>query len=101
MTRRVVDLHADAIVEGREARRWYLARSPSVAERFRVALRRAIGGIRSAPERWPADGDGLRSCQVPGFPYRLIYWSDEDYSLIVAIAHTKRRPGYWTERQRS
>jgi hypothetical protein len=101
MTRRIVDLHPEAIVEGREARRWYLARSPSVGERFRVALRRAIGDIRKAPERWPADGDGLRSCRVSGFPYRLIYSNDGDYSLVLAIAHCKRRPGYWTERRRS
>ena len=95
MARRVVDLHPEAIGEGREARLWYRARSHSVEDRFRVALRRAIGGIREAPGRWPADDDGLRFCRVPGFPYRLIYWTEGDYSLVVAIAHSKRRPGYW------
>ena len=98
MARRVVDLHPEAVAEGREARLWYRARSQSVEERFRVALRRAIGDIRDAPERWPPDDDGLRSCRVAGFPYRLIYWTDGDYSLVVAIAPSKRRPGYWKER---
>jgi hypothetical protein len=51
MARRVVDLHSEAIAEGREARFWYRARSQSVEERFRVSLRRAIGDIREAPER--------------------------------------------------
>lgn len=63
-----------------------------------MALRRAIGEVRGAPERWPADDHGLRACRVPGFPYRLIYWNDGDYSLIVAIAHGKRRPRYWSDR---
>jgi toxin ParE1/3/4 len=64
-----------------------------------VALRRAIRGVLEAPERWPPDDDGLRSGRVAGFPYRLIYWwTDGEYSLVVAIAHTKRRPGYWKAR---
>jgi hypothetical protein len=80
MARRVVDLHPAAIAEGREARNWYRERSRDVEERFRVALQRAIRDIREAPERWPADEDGLRSCRVVGFPYRLIYWTEGDYS---------------------
>jgi hypothetical protein len=35
---------------------------------------------------------------VPGFPYRLIYWTAGESSLLVAIAHRKRRPGCWKER---
>ena len=98
MARSVVDLHPEAIAEGREARNWYRERSQDVEERFRVALRRAIWEIRQAPQRWPADDDGLRSCRIAGFPYRLIYWTEGDYSLVVAIAHSKRRPGYWKAR---
>jgi plasmid stabilization system protein ParE len=98
MPRRVVDLHPEAIAEGRKARLWYRLRSRTVEERFRAALRRAIGKIREAPERWPANDDGLRNCRVVGFPYRLIYWTDGNYSLVVAVAHGKRRPGYWKGR---
>lgn len=100
MTRRVVDLHPEAVDEGREARTWYSLRSRRVEERFRLALRRAIDSIREAPERWPADEDGLRHSRVVGFPYRLIYWTDGDYNLVAAIAHSKRRPGYWKGRLR-
>ena len=98
MVRRVVDVHPQAIAEGREARIWYRARSQIVEERFRVALRRAIEEIRKAPERWPPDADGLRGCRVAGFPYRLINWTDGADSLVLAIAHARRRPGYWKGR---
>jgi plasmid stabilization system protein ParE len=101
MTRRIVDLHPEAIAEGREARLWYRLRSPAVEERFRMALRRAISSIKEAPTRWPADDDDLRQCRVFGFPYRLIYWTDGESSVVVvAIAHHKRRPGYWIRRLR-
>lgn len=85
-------------MEGREARNWYRSRSKVVEERFRAALRRAIEEIREAPERWPPDSDGLRSFRVAGFPYRLIYWTDGADSLVLAIAHARRRPGYWKDR---
>ena len=64
MARSVVDLHPEAIAEGRKARNWYRERSQSVEERFRVALRHAIGEIREAAERWPPDDDGLTSCRL-------------------------------------
>ena len=98
MTRKVVDLHPEAIAEGREARRWYSLRSQNVEERFRLALRQAVASIRDAPERWPRDDNDLRRCRLAGFPYRLIYWTDGANSYVVAIAHDKRRPGYWRER---
>ena len=98
MIRRIVSLHPEAIAEGREARLWYRVRSQAVEERFRLALKAAIAAIRQAPERWPADEDGFRYHRVAGFPYRLIYWTDGQSSLVVAIAHSKRRPGYWKAR---
>jgi len=98
MTRKVVDLHPGAIAEGREARLWYRVRSEAAGERFRVALKRAIATVRRAPLRWAPDEDGLRHCRLVGFPYRLIYWTDGDYCLVLTIAHAKRRPGYWKSR---
>src|SRR5688500_4646538 len=98
MTRRIVDFHPEAIAEAREARLWYRLRSQTAEERFHQELRAAIASIREAPHRWPLDTDDLRQCRLSGFPYRLIYWTEGDYSLVVAIAHSKRRPGYWKGR---
>ena len=98
MTRRVVDLHPEAILEGREARLWYAARSAQAAERFRRELRRSIRSIKEAPERWPPDEDGLRRVRLIGFPYSLIYWTDGIDSFVLSIAHAKRKPGFWKTR---
>ena len=99
MARRVVSLHPKRSSEGREARNWYRERSQDVEERFRVALRRAIREIREVP-RTLAGGRTItfRSYRIAGFPYRLIYWTEGDYSLVVAIAHSDRHPGYWKAR---
>ena len=35
---------------------------------------------------------------VTGFPYRILYFVEEDLLTVVAVAHSKRRPGYWRDR---
>jgi hypothetical protein len=32
------------------------------------------------------------------FPFSVVYLDDADLVIIVAVAHRKRRPGYWKER---
>lgn len=40
----------------------------------------------------------VRSKGVAGFPYRVVYFVDDDWLTVVAVAHAKRRPGYWRDR---
>ena len=35
---------------------------------------------------------------VTGFPYRIVYFVEDDLLTVVAVAHSKRRPGYWRDR---
>jgi toxin ParE1/3/4 len=35
---------------------------------------------------------------VPRFPYALIYAVEERRVFVVAVAHFRRRPGYWRDR---
>ncbi len=32
------------------------------------------------------------------FPYMIVYLVDPDEIFIVAVAHVRRLPGYWTSR---
>jgi hypothetical protein len=36
---------------------------------------------------------------VARFPYSIVYKQDPDKIVIVAIAHQRRRPGYWQRRK--
>jgi len=40
----------------------------------------------------------VRSKGVTDFPYRIVYFVREDLLTILAVAHSKRRPGYWRDR---
>ena len=98
MSRKIVDLHPEAIAEGREARQWYLSRSTQAEEAFRRELERAIRLIRDTPKTWPRYLHGTRRVVLTGFPYSIVYTTDGSYSLVLAIAHAKRKPGYWKKR---
>ena len=36
---------------------------------------------------------------VEGFPYELIYQFEGTVAVIIAVAHSSRRPGYWRDRE--
>src|SRR5688572_29920376 len=98
MTRRLVDILPHAVAEGREAREFYLSKSVAVEETFRQEIEHAIAMIRDHPETWPTYVLGTRRFILNRFPYSLVYKTDGTHSLIVAIAHAKRKPGYWRGR---
>jgi len=100
MVRRVVDLHPAAIAEGRDAREYYLAKSSRAEEHFRLEVEHAVALIRDHPETWPRYIHGTRRFILRTFPYSIVYNTDGAYTVIVAIAHARRRPGYWKGRLR-
>ena len=62
----------------------------------------AVEAVKTEIEHFPAIGqvhDGwFRSLCVQGFPYIVVYQDRPEECLIVAIAHSSRRPGYWKVR---
>jgi hypothetical protein len=40
----------------------------------------------------------FRKCLVPDFPYGIVFAIEPEFVLVVAVAHAKRKPGYWLDR---
>lgn len=98
-SRRVLRIHPSALAEGIAAYLWYRERSLPAAREFKAALRKAVARIEERPGAWPRVGGEHRRCPVGAFPYSIIYQELEESRLeILAIAHAKRRPGYWGDR---
>ncbi|MFO0592033.1 MAG: type II toxin-antitoxin system RelE/ParE family toxin [Polyangiaceae bacterium] len=93
-----LELHPAAIQEGEEAAAWYFERDPRVADRFVRELDAALEKIAHAPQRWPVYLHGTRRVRMTRFPYLLPYREEPSRILVVAIAHAKRKPGYWRQR---
>jgi plasmid stabilization system protein ParE len=93
-----LELHPAAEAEARAALLRYRARDPAVADRFIAALDRAMERVANDPERWPSYSHGTRRLLLRRFPFAIIYRVALTRTLVVAIAHQRRRPGYWRRR---
>jgi plasmid stabilization system protein ParE len=96
-----VELHPEAIEEARAARLWYAERSPLAAAAFVAELDWAVAAIGEAPARWPRHLGEARRFVMRRFPFTVLYSELQDRVEVVAVAHTKRRPGYWKHRLRN
>ena len=90
-----VSVLPDAEAEAREAFLWYFERSPVAADTFRSELIRAIDGLDTTATNWPEDKDGIRHYHLRHFPYTLMYELAGGSVTVFAVAHQRRRPGYW------
>jgi len=77
---------------------WYAERSAEAALRFATAVDAALAAVAEKPERFAAVDELHRECPVKRFPFRVVYRITENAVLVVAVAHAKRRPGYWRDR---
>ncbi|HEX8818104.1 MAG TPA: type II toxin-antitoxin system RelE/ParE family toxin [Terriglobales bacterium] len=96
---KTVELLEGAAADYDAAFDWYLARSPEAALAFDMEFERALGEIARAPERWALGAYQTRRFLLRRFPYLVIYREHRDAVLVVAVAHTSRKPGYWRDRR--
>lgn len=100
-----VRYHRQAHEELDAAAEWYEARRPGLGLDFIKEVTRALAVIREHPERWPAWPGikarlPIRRFVLQRFPYALPYLVHERTVIVLAIAHGRRRPGYWRSRLR-
>lgn len=91
-------IHEAARREANLATVWYAERSISAARRFRDDLLTAFSSAAESPLRYPAYLHGTRRVVLRRFPYFIVFFDWQDEVYIVAVAHAKRRPGYWKKR---
>ena len=80
------------------AYRWYRERNELVADIFSVELDSAMDRIADSPLRWPRLHGRYRRFVLGRFPFNIVYMLYRDCLEVVAIAHHRRRPGYWAGR---
>ena len=85
-------------LEALAAMRWYATRDPPAGQAFLRELERAIDEIRMAPRRWPLHPDGTRRYLLRRFPFFVVYREAGAEIDVVAVAHGRRKPGYWRSR---
>ena len=83
-----------------EAVRWYETRRGGLGGEFFDAVADTLILIETSPEVGKTiSSDGhTRRALIARFPYQVVYRLRPTEIVIVAIAHLKRRPGYWKNR---
>ena len=80
---------------------WYEARRVGLGQELEVEVERVLGRISALPLSGPAwrGRTGHRVIVVPRFPFTMPYRIDADEIVVLGLAHTSRRPGYWSARK--
>lgn len=82
----------------RDAIDWYWTRNPEAALDFAEGVKAALTEVRKDPQLYPKYLHGTRRMLLHRFPYGVIYRERLHDIQIIAVAHAKRRPGYWAKR---
>ena len=93
-----VDILPGARLDFDQSFDWYAERNVQAAERFANAVDVTLAEIAEHPERHAKVDERHHQCAVPKFPFRIVYRHELRRIVVVAIAHAKRRPGYWESR---
>jgi plasmid stabilization system protein ParE len=87
---------ADEEIDG--AFNWYAAQSARAADGFYEELFFAIRRIHRQPGLFSPYLHGTRRAVLDCYPFSVVFRDLPLEIQIVAGAHAKRRPGYWTSR---
>ena len=98
MSEKPLVFHPQAEVEALNSYRWYARRNVDAADAFQCELEQSRKMIEHAPDAWPAFVHGTRKFVLRHFPFKIVYRVRPDRIEVVAVAHNRRRPGYWADR---
>jgi len=93
-----IEFHPEAIRETREAIQWCRQRDENVASEFRALLKSAVELVSRFPESWSEYLVDARGFRFQKFPFVLVYIIRGERIIVVALAHSKGKPGFWRER---
>ena len=97
-----VRISEEADAELVDAACWYESHREGLGDSFLNAVDVTVTRIAETPHLGsmvPAVSDpAIRRRPVQRFPYHIVYIELADHLRVLAIAHDRRRPGYWMGR---
>ncbi len=84
---------ADAIL-------YYEAQVGGLGSSFLEAIERTVTFIRQYPAIGTRSVGTTRRVLVAGYPYAVVFRQRTESVLVIAVAHVRRQPGYWSTRSR-
>ena len=97
---RGVRFHDGARLEFIEEVAYYEDIQRGLGERFRVSVEAGVALAAALPHSGSPHKYGTRRVFPKRFPYAVIYMVQATEIVVFAVAHFKRKPGYWSDRRR-
>lgn len=96
-------MEEEAEAELKAAVQWYESKQQGLGLDFLNEVDAVFAIVASFPDRFPLAPLipvrlGVRKCLTRRFPYGLYYVVLINEIRVLAVAHGKRRPGYWKDR---
>lgn len=96
-----VRFHPDAAAELDAAAVWYETEQAGLGQAFISEVSKGIAAIEEAPTSWPTARNqrAIRRFLLARFPFAILFRANALGVLVLAVAHTRRRPFYWRARR--
>lgn len=91
-------LHPEAQREFLSSLKYYKMISVDLSIDFNSRFIESSNHIDQSPLAFQRLDHNCRRCQLEQFPYCIIYHIRNDQIIILAVAHTHQKPGYWKDR---
>jgi toxin ParE1/3/4 len=100
--KRPLRLDREAEEELEAAWRWYEERRPGLGREFLDSIKEALLRLEGPTVSLLVEGVptdlGVRRLLVRRFPYSVVFVDLPTERRVLAIAHSRRRPGFWRKR---
>lgn len=94
---------SEALTELTEAADWYEVRREGLGRDFLREVKAKLGHVRDRPGMFPRimglpEDLEVRRALLRRFPFALVFLDLGQSVRVLAVAHMKRREGYWLSR---
>lgn len=93
-----VDFTSEAKEDLFDAVDYYEDKERGLGCRMRDEISSILNIVSSAPYLWRERVEGYRRVNCPVFPYYVAYVIRDGVIVVVAVAASRRKPGYWHAR---
>lgn len=93
------EFHPAALQELIDSARYYESRLPGLGIDFKSEVDRALDLLSENPDIGVVVEAPYRRLLLDRFPFAVIYRTRESTLRVLAVAHQRRRPGYWKGRE--
>jgi len=91
--------HPAITYELKDSIKWYDSKSSRTAENFKAEIKKSLFDITVNPFLFQKIYNDYRAYPIKNFPFRIIYYIEDDVVFILSVFHTSKNPEIWKNRK--